>query len=82
MDVFRVKPKGEDGHTYVSTRLPTPLVKRLNQLAILTGCTRNQLIQESLEFALERLELPPLDETQPSPQESFVAPPQDSSQME
>lgn len=56
-DSFRVKPKGEDGHAYVSTRLPVTLVNKLNQVAEATGYTRNQLIQNALVFALERLEI-------------------------
>ena len=43
--------------TVVSIRLPDELVKKLDEIAEETGRTRNEIIQKSLAFAVDNLEI-------------------------
>ena len=43
--------------TVVSIRLPDELVKKLDAIAEETGRTRNEIIQKSLAFAVDNLEI-------------------------
>ncbi len=47
--------KGETG--VVSVRLPNELIKSLDEIAVITGRTRNEIIQLCLEFSVENLEI-------------------------
>lgn len=47
--------KGETG--VVSVRLPNELIKSLDEIAVKTGRTRNEIIQLCLEFSVENLEI-------------------------
>ena len=49
------KYKGES--TVLSVRLPLDLIKKYDEIAEKTGRTRNDLIQMSLEFAVEQIEI-------------------------
>ena len=41
----------------VSTRLPNTLIEKVDEIASLTGRTRNELVQKCIEFAIENLEI-------------------------
>ncbi len=43
--------------TVVSIRLPDELVKKLDEIALDTGRTRNEIIQKCLTFAVDNLEI-------------------------
>lgn len=47
--------KGETG--VVSVRLPNELIKSLDEVAVKTGRTRNEIIQICLEFSINNLEI-------------------------
>lgn len=47
--------KGETG--VVSVRLPNELIKLLDEVAVKTGRTRNEIIQICLEFSINNLEI-------------------------
>ncbi len=46
-------PKGEDGYKTFSVRIKSELVENLDELALTTGRSRNQLIGIMIQFALE-----------------------------
>ena len=50
-------PKGEDGHKTFSVRLKDDLVVRLEQISVLTGRSRNEVISMLLEYAVENCEI-------------------------
>lgn len=41
----------------VSIRLPDELIKRLDEIAVETGRTRNEVIQKCLAFSVDNLEI-------------------------
>lgn len=41
--------------TVVSVRLPNDLIARLDEIAVSTGRSRNELIQTCLEFSVENI---------------------------
>ena len=43
--------------TVISIRLPDELVKELDNIAVETGRTRNEVIQKCLAFAIDNLEI-------------------------
>ena len=49
----KVAKKGEDGHKVVSVRMKDATIARLDDLAIQTNRSRNELINMLLEAALE-----------------------------
>lgn len=46
-------PKGEDGYKTFSVRIRNDLVENLDDLALTTGRSRNELIGIMIKFALE-----------------------------
>jgi len=48
-----VKPKGEDGYRVFSIRIRESLVEDIEQVAVKTGRSRNELIGIFLEYALK-----------------------------
>lgn len=55
---FYLYPKKYQGSSsVVSIRLPDELIKTLDSIAETTGRTRNEIIQKSLTFAIENLEI-------------------------
>ena len=56
--VLRISPKKYGGETtIISMRLAKELVKDIDQVAKLTGRTRNDILTMSLEFALTHMEI-------------------------
>ena len=51
------RPKGEDGHKVFSVRIPDELVERINDLAVRSGYSRNELIGRLLDFAVDRCDI-------------------------
>ncbi len=51
------RPKGEDGHKVFSVRIPDELVERINDLAVRSGYSRNELIGKLLDFAVDRCDI-------------------------
>ena len=49
------KYRGES--SVISIRLPDDLIKKIDDVAEKTGRTRNELIQKSLAFAMDNLEI-------------------------
>lgn len=47
-------PKGEDGYRIFSVRIKEDLLARINDIAARTGYSRNELIGQFLEFAIDR----------------------------
>lgn len=41
----------------VSVRLPNDMIKKIDEIAELTGRTRNEIIQKSLAFSIENIEV-------------------------
>ena len=55
---LRISPKKYSGETtVVSMRLSRDLLKDIDQVAAVTGRTRNELMTMSLEFALSHMEI-------------------------
>ena len=53
---FHIPAKKYSGEsTVISCRMPKSMLKDIDELAERTGRTRNEVIQMSLEFALEHL---------------------------
>ena len=48
------RPKGEDGYKVFSIRIKEEMVEQLDQVASLTGRSRNELIGMFLEYAIGR----------------------------
>ena len=48
------RAKGDDGYRTFSIRVKEELVERINDIAAQTGYSRNELIVQFLEYALER----------------------------
>lgn len=47
------RPKGEDGYKTFSIRIKDELVEKMNDIATKTGHSRNELIGQFLEYAIE-----------------------------
>lgn len=47
------RPKGEDGYKTFSIRIKDDTVSRIDQIAVGTGRSRNELIGMFLDYALE-----------------------------
>jgi len=57
-DRFIIQKKKSYGeHQVVSCRMPTELIRRLDDVSNKTGRTRNELIQRCVEYALDKLEI-------------------------
>ncbi len=53
-----ISPKKYRGDTaVVSTRIPNDLIQRLDEIAERTGRTRNEIVQNCLEFAVDHIEI-------------------------
>ena len=50
-------PKGEDGYKTFSIRIKNETARRLDQLALYSGRSRNELIGILLEYAIENCEI-------------------------
>lgn len=48
------RPKGEDGYRVFSIRIPEETVAKIENIAMQTGHSRNELIGKFLDYALER----------------------------
>jgi len=46
------RPKGEDGYKTFSIRVKEELLDKINEIAVQTGHSRNELIGQFLEFAV------------------------------
>jgi metal-responsive CopG/Arc/MetJ family transcriptional regulator len=51
------KPRGEDGSRVFSIRIKEEIVERIENIAIKTGRSRNELIATFLEYALRNCEI-------------------------
>lgn len=49
--------KGEDGHKVFSIRVKEETVKKLDEIAVATNRSRNELINIMLEFGIENYEI-------------------------
>ncbi len=49
--------KGEDGHKIFSIRVKEETVKKLDEIAVATNRSRNELINIMLEFGIENYEI-------------------------
>ena len=47
------RPKGEDGYRVFSIRVKEELLEQINQIAAQSGYSRNELIGQFLEFAVQ-----------------------------
>lgn len=47
------RAKGEDGYRIFSVRVKEELLERINDIALQTGYSRNELIGRFLEFAVD-----------------------------
>ncbi len=57
-DKFIIRTKRIYGeYQVVSCRMPTELIRKLDNVSSKTGRTRNELIQKCVEYALEKLEI-------------------------
>lgn len=57
-DKFIIRTQKTYGeHQVVSCRMPTELVRKLDNVSNKTGHTRNELIQRCVEYALDKLEI-------------------------
>ena len=54
---IRDRPKGEDGYKTFSIRIKNETAGRLDQLALYSGRSRNELIGILLEYAIENCEI-------------------------
>ena len=55
---FVISAKKYRGDSAVlSVRLPSELIKKLDDIAEKTGRTRNEIVQKCLEFSVENLEI-------------------------
>ena len=55
---FVISSKKYRGDSVVlSVRLPSELIKQLDDIAEQTGRTRNEIVQKCLEFSVENLEI-------------------------
>ena len=48
------RPKGEDGYKVFSVRIKEETVEQLDEIAVRTGRSRNELIGMFLDYAIER----------------------------
>ena len=55
----KIARKGEDGHKVVSVRMKDSTIARLDDLAIQTNRSRNELINILLDFAIDHSEVKP-----------------------
>ena len=53
--IFSKKFRGDS--SVVSVRLPNDMIKKIDEIAELTGRTRNEIIQKSLAFSIENIEV-------------------------
>ena len=51
------RPKGEDGYKAFSIRIQDELLEKINALAARSGYSRNELIGELLNFAVDRFDI-------------------------
>lgn len=51
------RPKGEDGYRTFSIRIKEEVVTKLEDICARSGYSRNELIAQSLEYALEHCEI-------------------------
>lgn len=47
------RPKGEDGYKVFSIRIKEDLVEKINEIASQTGYSRNELIGQFIEYAID-----------------------------
>ena len=57
IDIKKKRVRGEDGTTVISLRLPNDLLEKLNGLATEANYSRNELIQQLLERAVEMVRI-------------------------
>ena len=55
LEIKTKKYRGET--TVISSRVPVDLVEKLDNIAKVSGRTRNEIIQECLEFAADNIEI-------------------------
>ena len=56
--VLKISPKKYNGEiTIVSMRMVKELLKNIDNVAVLTGRNRNEILTMSLEFALNHMEI-------------------------
>lgn len=55
LEIKTKKYRGET--TVISSRVPVDLVEKLDNFAKISGRTRNEIIQECLEFAADNIEI-------------------------
>lgn len=55
LEIKTKKYRGET--TVISSRVPVDLVEKLDNIARVSGRTRNEIIQECLEFAADNVEI-------------------------
>lgn len=52
--IYPKRAKGDDGYKTFSIRIREELVDRINDISSKTGHSRNELISQFLEYALDR----------------------------
>lgn len=56
--VLRITPKKYGGETTIlSMRLPKEMLKAIDDVASITGRSRNEILTTSLEFAIDHMEI-------------------------
>lgn len=55
--IKKKSPKGEDGYKTFSIRIKEEIVDSINQLSLVSGRSRNELIGLLLEYAVENCEI-------------------------
>lgn len=52
-----IKKRGDDGHKTFSIRIKNETIDKIDELSKESNLSRNQLIQEMLDFAVEKIDI-------------------------
>ncbi len=52
-----IRKRGDDGYKTFSVRIKTDTIDKIDELAKQTNISRNNLIQEMLDFAIDKIEI-------------------------
>ena len=52
-----IRKRGDDGYKTFSVRIKTDTIDKIDELANQTNISRNNLIQEMLDFAIDKIEI-------------------------
>ncbi len=56
-DRLVIKKRGDDGYKTFSIRIKNETVEKIDKIASETNMSRNQIIQEMLDFASDKIEI-------------------------